>query len=272
MLIMTTIDVIIYSFKNKNLPKVVESVLNNTSSDVKIYVYDQHPLLREHLFVDERVSYTHIFWDWIYSPATFKVKAINKSSSEYILFLSDDILLSDNWDVECLAQIASVPDSLISGIGKPSVKKKDLFSISVDYSTSQSFDETILVSKNFLFGSRKVIKRISYPSDVKYFGEDELLSFRFFHSGTKVFSAPSSLGEDLKERTLETKYHTFSLEHKYNKIFKEISNEFWIALGFDSCPIIPLPYNADDVSYNPNQIDFNDLDSRKFISNIKAIY
>ena len=269
---MTTIDVIIYSFKNKNLPKVVDAVLAGARNDVKVHVYDQHPLLREHLFTDDRVSYSHIFWDYLYAPGTFKVKGINKTLSEYVVIMSDDILLSDNWDDQCLSQLKENAKAVISGIGIANVSKKDLFSVSVDYSFSDSFTETLLVSKNFLFAARSTIGEISYPSDVKYFGEDELLSFRFFHKGIKVFSAPSYLAEDLKERTLETKYHTFSLEHKYNKIFTEISDDFWSALGFDGCPIVPLPYNPEDVSYNPNQIDFNDLDSRKFISNIKAIY
>lgn len=269
---MTTIEVILYSFKNKNLPKAVDAILQNTDSSVSITVYDQHPLLREHLFDDDRVTYNHIYWDSLHSPGTYRVKSLNKVSSEYVLLVSDDYILSPGWDTRCIQQLEGNPNSIVSGVGKPSVQTKDLFSIKAEYEDSSSFTDTPYVSREFIFGRTKTILSISYPSDVKYFGESELLSYRFFKNNTQVFSSPSDIAINLNEKTLESKYRTFSLEHMYNTIFNEITNDFWAALGFDGRPIAPLPYTNDDVRYNANNTKFDDLDSRKFISNVKAIY
>lgn len=269
---MTTIEAVVYSFKNKNLLKVVDAILQNTDNSVTVTVYDQHPLFRESLFTDDRVSYNHIFWDHIYSPGTYRVRSLKKTPAEYVLLLSDDYVVSPGWDTKCIEQLKGNANSIVSGVGKPSVHTKDLFSIKAEYEDSTSFDIATYVSKEFLFGRTRTMLSVSYPSDVKYFGESELLSYRFFKNNTQVWSCPSDIAVNLNEKTLESKYRTFSLEHKYNTIFNEITNDFWAALGFDGVPIVPLPYINDDVSYNANQIEFNDLDSRKFISNVKAIY
>jgi hypothetical protein len=269
---MTTIEAVVYSFKNKNLKKVVDAILNNTDNPVRITIYDQHPLLREDLFADDRISYNHIFWDHIHSPGSYKVKVLDKTSADYVLLISDDYVVSPGWDTLCIKQLETNHNSLVSGIGKPLIRTKDLFSIKAEYENSTCFENTSYVTKDFIFGRSKVILSIPYPSEVKYFGENELLSYRFFKNKTQVFSAPSGVAHYLNEKTLESKYKTFSLEHRYNIIFKEISNDFWISIGFDKTPIVPLPYTNDDVMYNPSNTHFDDLDSRKFISNVKAIY
>lgn len=268
---MTTIDAVIYSFKNKNLKLVVDALLKNTVNDISITVYDQHPLLRSDAFSHDKVTYKHVFWDYLYSPISYKAKVIEASTADYLLVLSDDMLLNYGWDKECISYIEG-KNAIVSGVGTAEVKNKDIFSLEKKYLESDYFNKTMFVSRDFIFGSRSTMAAISYPSELKYFGEDELISFRYFNRGIEIFSAPSLVGMNLNEKTLETKYKTFSLEHRYNSIFEEISQDFWKACGFDSCPIVPLPYGTDDVSYNPTQIEFNDLDSRKFISNVKAIY
>jgi len=267
----TTIDAVIYSYKNKFLKEVVDNLISSTSNDIYIHVYDQHPLDRKEMFDSPQISYNHIFWDYLNSPCEYKSKTIHESSSEYFLVLSDDIMVKDGWD-NILIDFIKDNKTIVSGIGKQHFKNRDLFTIIAESEESDSFVQSSIISKNLIFSKTKTLKPVTYPIKVKYLGEDELLSFSCFEKGYHVYNAPSSLGSDLEQRTLETKYKTFSIEHKYGKVIDTISDSFWRYVGLDKCPILPLPYTNDDVLYNPNSLKINDIDSRKFISNVKSIY
>jgi hypothetical protein len=267
----TTIDAVIYSYKNKFLKEVVDNLIASTSSDIHIYLYDQHPLDRKDVFDSPQISYNHIFWDHLNSPCEYKSKTIHESSSEYFLVLSDDILVKEGWD-DILIDFIKDNKTIVSGVGKQYFKNRDLFTIISESQESDNFSETNIISKNLIFSKTSTLKPVSYPIYVKYLGEDELLSFRCFEKGYTVYNAPSSLGSDLGQRTLENKYKTFSIEHKYGKVLDIVSDSFWRHVGLDGCPILPLPYANDDVPYNPNSLKINDIDSRKFISNVKSIH
>jgi hypothetical protein len=267
----TTIDAVIYSYKNKSLKEVVDNLIASTSNDIHIYVYDQHPLDRKEMFSGPQISYTHIFWDYLNSPCEYKSKTIHESSSEYFLVLSDDILVRKGWD-DILIDFIKDDKTIVSGIGKQHFKNRDLFTVISESEESDQFNESNIVSKNLIFSKTSTLKPVSYPIYVKYLGEDELLSFRCFEKGYTVYNAPSSLGSDLNQRTIENKYRTFSIEHKYGKVLDITTLSFWRHIGLDKCPILPLPYANDDVPYNPNSLKINDIDSRKFISNVKSIH
>jgi hypothetical protein len=267
----TTIDAVIYSYKNKYLKEVVDNLISSTSNDIHIHVYDQHPLDRKEMFDGPQISYNHIFWDYLNSPCEYKSKTIHESSSDYFLVLSDDILLKEGWD-EILIDFIKDNRTIVSGVGKQYFKNRDLFTIISESEESNEFIPSNIINKNLIFSRTSTLKPVNYPIYVKYLGEDELLSFRCFEKGYTVYNAPSILGSDLKQRTLENKYRTFSIEHKYGKVLEIISASFWKYLGLDKCPILPLPYANDDVLYNPNSLKINDIDSRKFISNVKSIH
>ncbi len=270
---MPTVDVVIYSYKNKKLYEVVRAVRDNYSGISNIFVYDQHPLDRSEVFSDlDNVVYTHIFWDWQISPTRYKLKIINESSSDYLLVLSDDIVLGQGCiDHAIQIDLDSKESCLVSGFGKSAYEIKDIFSFKLlsDFDASQ---ENKIVNPLFVFGKTEVFKKIGYPSSVKYFGESEMLSFMAFKNKVKIYSISGSFVKDLKLRTLETKYKTFSLEHGYNSMLRTLDLEFWNFLGFDSAPLSTLPYNPDDVYYDPNNMEFDNLDSRRFISGVRAIY
>lgn len=266
-----TIDAVVYSYKNKYLKEVVDNLIASTSNNIHIYVYDQHPLDRKEMFDSTQVSYNHIFWDYLNSPCEYKSKTIHESASDYFLVLSDDILLKEGWDQDLIDFIKD-DKAIVSGIGKQYFKNRDLFTIISESEGSDEFIPSNIISKNLIFSKTSTLKPVNYPIYVKYLGEDELLSFRCFEKGYTVYNAPSSLGSDLKQRTLENKYKTFSIEHKYGKVLDIITDNFWKYIGLEKCPILPLPYTNDDVLYNPNSLKINDIDSRKFISNVKSIY
>lgn len=271
---MTTIDAVIYSYKNKNLKDTVQSLIESSSVISKIHVYDQNPIDRKDLFVSlPQVTYNHVFWDWQRSPAIYKSKEISSTSSEYFLVLSDDIVLSPGWSEAAINFLESgIQESIVSGFGQTSFLVKDLFSLEIsNYETSEFFS-TKVADSLLVFSKSSTLKKMGYPKLIKYFGESEMLSFFAFEKGIKIFSMPSNFVTDRKERTLENKYVTFSLEHGYNLMIQTISKSFWSYIGFESTPIKMLPYNPDDVYYNPNKTTFDKLDARKFISGVKAIY
>jgi hypothetical protein len=280
-----SIDAILYSYKSKNLKLVVETLLKNTHSPITVHVLDQNPLDRSSAFEDSRVVYEHIYWDAIKSPSERKASIIDSSSSDYILQLSDDCLLEPGWDNKII-EVVGKKDVVVSGIGVAKLVKLDHFSVQASWEKSLDFHITNYIDRNFVFATNEVWNSISYPYYLKYRGEEEMLSLDFFRSGKDIFSSTAGTYKDLKQRVLEKTYLPFSKEHNYNRVVEALTSngtdrdngfsrtrdsflEFHDLLGLD---IVNLPYQTNDVDYNPDNLAFQDIDARKFISNVKTIY
>lgn len=270
---MTTIDVIVYSYKNKNLKLVVDNILKTSENISHVHVYDQHPLDRAaHFSHSTKIRYHHIFWDLLHSPCKWKKREIHEATGDFVAIVGDDILLEPGWDLEAIKIInESQNPTIISGFGEMSFVNKDIFALEINSVPKNHPVLNKVISRNFIFGKTWVIKSLKYPDTVKYYGEQELISFRAFEQGIEVWSLPFYFATNLEEKTLETKYKTFSLEHGYNDAINSITTDFWKHLGFSECPVTNLPYHHNDVVYDPNRLKFNDLDSTKFFSNVKSI-
>ena len=132
------IEVILYSYKNKNLRSVVDSVINNTNDDVIIHVHDQNPIDRSEKFND--VDYNHIFWDSIVSPCELKGSLVYQAIASHVLVMSDDVILSENWDI-AVKDFIDNRDILVSGAGILGANRVDPFSVMP--TTIDSVDLTI---------------------------------------------------------------------------------------------------------------------------------
>ncbi len=279
------IDAIIYSYKNKNLRLVVESLLKNTVNDIFVYVFDQHPLDRSSMFQDNRISYEHIFWDAIQSPCERRGNIVNVSNADYILQLSDDIVVSNNWDQFLIAFI-SEEQRIVSGNKKVKLENSEKFFLKASGETSSNFELSGYIDRNFIFAARNIWNSIAYPYYLKYNGEEEMMSLDFFRAGKNIYSAPESTYEDLNVRTLENVYVPFSKNHNYNDVVKNLNgdvlksekdfprsrNDFLKFHGIENLHLKELPFSTNDVLYNPYGLSFQDIDARKFISKTKAIY
>jgi hypothetical protein len=119
---------------------------------------------------------------------------------------------------------------------------------------------------------------MGYPPFLKYYGEEEFLTANLLELGYEIVSVPEGVYADLGQRTIERLYTTYSKEHNYNFALDRIkdSSNFKALLsanGIDSDKIYRLPHQNNDVSYNPNSLEFEDIDDgRKFIGNVHAIY
>lgn len=277
------IEVILYSYKNKNLRTVVDSILNNTIDDVLVHVYDQHPIDRSTLFTD--VDYNHIFWDKIDSPCELKGSLLHQAIATHVLLVSDDVVVSPGWDV-ATKEFIDNRDIVVSGAGVIGINKVDLFSVKPLYQNTDHFFLSQYAVREFVFASREVWNKFSYPYQLKYNGEQEMLSLNIFRSGVDIYSAPTNLYTDLKVRTIEKLYVPFSKDHRYNDVIDEFYKhdrdeylqhprwkiEFLKLHRLHEAELKAIPYQNDDVSYRPEQLAFQDIDARKFISKTKAVY
>ena len=271
------IDCVIYSYKNKNLPLVVQSLLHSTSNNIFITVFDQNPIDRKSLFDKlekvSQVSYNHIVWDSIDSPCEKKGDVLNSSNAKYFLIISDDIVMEKGWDEKCISFLAN-KKAILSGSGKVVINQKDKFSFYQNRLFSETFLENGFIDRNFIFGNTKAMQSGQYPFKMKYYGEEESYSINLYKSNTAIFSAPSDLYSDLGLRTIENNYTPYSKEHNYNIFIsdlKSVSEHFLNMHNIDKNSVHKIPYQTNDVEYDPSRLDFQDVDARKFIENVNKI-
>jgi len=298
------INVIIYSYKNKNLKNVVANLVERSSKKNKIFVkiFDQSPLTKwdqfgfynenalekwEYFENFQDVNYSHIVWDKIKSPCKYKNDIISQSQYSYTLLLSDNIYLSQDWD-EYLLKNLKDKQSIISGKNKITLSNDGLFYLKKEEETTDSLNQTYFVSRDLIFGHTSTLQQIGYPWYMKYYGEEETLSLLYYSNHIKVYSCPDSFYNKDEVDTLEYLYTTFSKYHNYNEmidLFKKQKNKYEDIgkplmgdaasffgkhkINIDELNYIPFPLN--DVEYDPDASLFTDIDSKKFMTKINYI-
>lgn len=289
---MTTndIDVIIYSYKGKLVKDVIASVIANASGNRKINIVlmDQHPLIRAKTFSEfPNIYYNHIFWDLQVSPLSYKKDAVEHSNAEYILMLGDNVLLNKNWD-DILLGFSEVGSSIISGNQVVKLYQESLFYIEKKLTDTESFSLTNFIDRDFLFFPKQIFKEMMYPTYLKYNGEEEALSLTVFSSGIDIYCAPSEILSKVGSKTIEDLYVPFSVNHNYNEVvdlLKNGCNSFVSTLSsprsardfsdfhkIDFLNLNRLPFQTNDVSYDPANMNFNSVDARRFVARTKAIH
>lgn len=289
---MTTnsIDVFIYLYKGKYVKELLESIFTNQSGKNKINVWlvDQHPINREKVLVEKyKIRYSHIFWDWQISPCKYKNDAIVSSRSKYLMLISENISLSKNWD-EDLVNFVDDKDIIVSGNKEIKILNKNLFHIDKEFSEIENFTLNNFISREMIFAKSSVFRTVNYPSYLKYNGEEEVLSLLYFINNIDIFAAPTELYNLLDQSPLEKYYSPFSINHNYNEaisLFKDNKNKyvdisnntekinnFYKYHNFDFNLLKKLPFEANDVSYNPESLNFNKVDARKFVARTRAIH
>jgi hypothetical protein len=270
------IQALIFSYQNKNLKLAVDQLIKNTKNDIFITIFDKHAIDRSYVFSTQdykrNVEYRHIFWDELIGPAEYKSNWVKRNTSEHVLFFSDDTLVSKNWD-ENLLYFLKDKEAIVSGKGNLKLKQINPFFFQQDRDVSSDLTLSNFIDRNFIFGKTEILKNI-YPKEIKHCGEEEFLSLNLFNNKIEIFSGPSNLYEDLGLRTIENSYTTFSIEHNYNLLIEKYlkaPQKFLDFHGIDRNNLNKLPYNSNDVLYNPTSLSYSDLDARKFLMEIKGI-
>lgn len=285
---MNSVFVTIYNYKSSNLVDCVRSVIENASPNVQILgiVYDQHPLIRKDKLKDfSQFEYEHVFWDHQYTPINYKKKEALSRGRDYFISMSADITLSKDWDIPLINFIKHRNDVIVSGRGQCSVRPHDKYFIRGNWdisSGSQDFSLSNYIDRNFICATRDGIRKLEFPIWMKYLGEEEMMSIDAFIKGVAIYSAPPLVYEDNYDRNLENLYSPFSIEHQYNSFIDYINDEsieehgkileFFDFHGIDHTKIKKLPYEIDDVLYDPNTLKIVSLGGERFIDSVKAIY
>jgi hypothetical protein len=270
------IKAVVFSYQNKNLKNVVDQLIQNTKSEIFILIFDKHTIDRSSVFNEssykDYVEYKHIYWDELIGFPEYKGNFLDADEAEYFLCCSDDTLVSKNWD-ERLINFLKEESCVISGQGSLALGKKDWFFFDQVRGSSSEFTLSNFIDRNFIFGKANDLKNV-YPKEVKYYGEEEMLSLNLFNKKIKIFSCPSDFYKDLGARTIENSYVPFSLEHGYNEVmdsYLDADSEFLEFHNINAENINRLPYNPDDVLYHPYQLKFQEVDARKFLLSVKEI-
>jgi len=265
------ITIMLYSYKNKKLKNVVDTIIKNSTLPFVIYIIDQNPIIRKSMFEEyDFIRYQHVNWDSQMGEAYYRDFAIKKAYGEYILIISDDILLQPNWDLDLVSFMGN-RNLLISGSGSSKVFHKDDFFLSRASDYSENFTLSNYIDRNFIFFRRTMLLanedlevQLSYPTNVKYYGQEEILSLDLFCKGIEIYSSPSSMYIDSKTRNMENLYCPFSIEHNYDMFVKLIkngtdkvlpnnTNSVLSFLKFHSInldKINKIPFQNNDVGYN----------------------
>jgi hypothetical protein len=284
-----TIKVIIYSYKGKKLQSVIENLQKNSSGYNKIFydIWDQYPLLRDTTIGKmQNVNYQHIFWDHVYGPSKYINISIESCKEEYVLILSDNIFLLENWD-EVFLNTINGTNNILSGQGKTIIMQDDIFFIKTlnDHSSTATISNWI--DKDFIFCKKSQISLIKYPKYLKYLGINETMSILAFCNNINIVSLPSDSFVKISDNTIGKLYTPFSIIHKYNEMLQLIKTGKNNYINLDGLPrtlqdftsfhslsvdsLKYLPFIQDDVDYDPHEMKFDKLDSRKFMTRVHYI-
>jgi hypothetical protein len=269
------IQVILYSYRDKNLKDVVDNLYSRASGDnFSVFVIDQNNINRSEMFDNyDQMYYEFKTWDSIKSPCEIKMKKIDQASG-FILIMSDDVMLSDSWDSR-LMEFVGERDVVVSGHTRPNLFHKDLYFLEKNPVWDNKFALSQYVDRNFIFAKSELLQRAQYPGEVKYYGEEELLSLNFFMNGIDVFAAPGDLYQDLEKRLIENIYCPFSLEHNYDRVVDYFSldaaKQFLEYHKIDKNKMFKLPHQYNDVSYIHTDMKFYEADGKKFIEATRVI-
>lgn len=286
-----TIDVIIYSYKGKKLKDIVENLAVTASGDnvINVYVADQHPLDRSELFKSVGVKYyTHIFWDSQKSPCSIKNQGVRNSKAEYVMQLGDRVMLTKDWDKELLDFIGD-KKILVSGNHSVRLVHDGLFYIKPEKESIDDFTLTNYIDRDFIFTTKEIFHHhMKYPEYLKYNGEEETMSLDMFTANFDIYACPTKFFDTVGEKTIGNIYTPFSLNHNYNEVVqllntgkskflflgarKRSREDFEEFHGIDLKTIKKLPFEANDISYDPDKLDFNKVDARRFVAKTKSIH
>lgn len=295
---MNEITVGIYSYKGKKLFDTVDSLLNNKSNNMKIIINikDQHPIDRSDSFKEiinkynAAGSYHHVFWDWITSPIIHKEEILRIAKTEYYLFLSDNIIFTKDWDLKLINFIKN-KNIVLSGNKKIKLSYKNLFYINKQETNINDFTETNYINRDFIFGRTSRFKQIGLPKYIKYDGEEEILSMKYFINNLNIYAVPTETYSYSCETSIKNLYTPFQTGHKYNEAIDLIKRgynsfesfepfesleintikDFWQYHNIDINKIKKIPFETDDVAYDPNSSKYDKIDGRRFIDKQNTI-
>lgn len=238
---MIKLSIIIPSLRPQNLAKLVESIIANTFMSYEIIVIGKKSHYNEEDF--EKWNHKIYYIEDKYLIGTTKAieQGLEKASGEYIVTLSDDCLVLQNWANNMLNFLEENPKKLLLGNFRVFDKTGELGDIGY-YNIPFSM---------FPFIKKENLEEIGGYFDTEFnaFYSDPDLGLRVEHSGGKTLTCPNAWI-----------YHPYNPDvlHNYNKeqYFKKDEEKFlkkWEHLGeFKGCKRI----EPNIIHTHPNTLPF----------------
>lgn len=294
------IDVVIYSYKSKDVIDTLEQLILKSSKkyNFNIYWYDQNGLDRSKLLIDLvkdkslHGNYIPVHWDSINGAVIHKNNIFkNIKSTGYLLMINPGTIFKTNWDAE-LIEFIKDKKIIISGNNNIKITKNNLFFIKKNMIESKDFTLTNYIDRSFIFGKVSNFKNsffgsYNFPSWLKYYGEEELLSLQYFKDKIEIFSCPNTVVQSSVYSTIEdfNYYITFSKYHNYNEVislFKnginnidqiddDIITNFNDFHNFDFSSLSYLPFSTNDVEYESSKSKYDKIDGNRFLKPIRKV-
>lgn len=280
---MKKIVVFIYAYKNKALRDSVDSLLNNHSgsTELSIYVYDKNNLKRDELFRD--VNYEHIMWDSVETKFDCRAKVIDKENGDYFFAIDGSKQFTKFWDTKLIKSLGE--KEVLSGT-KDIKFNSEKYKFFVNYEKEHIAQKTKTnwIDYSFIFSQFDIFKTFPLLLNLKFRGEEEVLSSYCYANGLNIFAVPSDYIIDIDKNIFEYDYIPFSINHHYNYVidlFKEKQNVFFntyfdvkgfeVLNNYDFSKLSYHPFTENDIEYNPNT-SLDTLEGERFFGGIKSIY
>jgi hypothetical protein len=272
-----SIGIFVYSFQNKDLIDSVTDIVNKSSGlhDLSFYIIDQNNVERSRLFditaSHVKIIYKHTKWDSIKSPIAHKFDGSRILASEYFMQCGDGVVMSKDWDVSLVDKIESVRyknQTIISGNHKLEFKNKNLFMIEKIKSVSEDYSNVDMIDRDFIFCLSSDIKRVGYPVELKYYGEEEKMSIMINQKHYHLLCCPTKLFQNNTLPLENNGYVPFSLTHKYNKF---IENNERNIIGLFGIEVIPFPFEDDDIEYTIEKSETDKIGGERYLNKTRII-
>jgi hypothetical protein len=267
------IDVLIYSYQNKNLFENIKKNIDSSSKKNKLFFYivDQNNTDRsKYIDIQNKnvdIVYKYVKWDSIKSPILYKKEFLEKSKNEYYMQCGDNTLLKENWDSDFI-EFVDQKNIIISGNQEYEIKNKNLYFIEKTKKHIDMYKKVNLIDRNLLFGKVDILSKIEYPTYLKYFGEEESISLNLIKMGVEIYAAPTDYVKDDNVSLSDEEYVPFSLYHGYNT-FIEKNKE--IMYNVYNVNLLQLPFFDDDVLYDMQKSKVDKMGGKRYLNDIKVI-
>jgi hypothetical protein len=297
-----SINVVIYSYKGKDVIDTLEDLMKKRSNKIFIFIHwhDQNAVDRSKLLEDFVNSYNncngdyfHIKWDNNEGAVGYKDGRLKATfGGKYHMTITPGTKLFKNWDTEFIDCVKD-KNIIISGNKQVQFDNSKIFYVTKRFSPISEYTTTSYIDRNLIFGNVVMMKKsklaeYNFPGWLKYYGEEEMLSLQYCIDDIDVVAAPTNLVTINEYSTLTdfNYYVPFSKYHNYNqviKLFKTGANEivgnigtdkiekFSKKLNFNFSSLHYLPFFANDVSYTVGETSYDQQGGRRFIKQLNEI-
>jgi hypothetical protein len=277
------ISVIIYSFQKKDLLDYVLNLFSTAEMPdrLNVYITDQNNIDRHEMFAIQNVNYLHKIWDDLSSPILDKQKMIDLCSGKHILQIGDSVKLNKNWDTDLInylnKDLQDMNKVIISGNSICNFFQKNIFMVGKKNQEIDKLSQNFSITRDFVFGRKSDFQEITYPVDLKYYGEEESITMSLLNKGYSIYSVPTNFYTNSTLDLSSVEYLPFSIYHNYNRFIiknkKEINEYLLKVNGYkkDSPKVRELPFEDSDVVYNRLKSKVDKIGGNRYLNNIREI-